>query len=596
MNTGEFAMNEELWRRAEELFHAALERAPEARRAFLNEACAEDHELRQQVEMLVSKDEQAGSLLEKPVLANVTATVGARASLVGRQFGPYRILSLLGAGGMGEVYRAHDSKLGRDVAIKTLRDEFARDPERLARFRGEARTLASLNHPHIAAIYGLEESGVVDCLVMELVEGEALAARLKKGPLPMELVLRYGEQIADALAASHAKGIIHRDLKPANVMVTKSGVKVLDFGLAKTQAPGEALTRENAVIGTPGYMAPEQIEGKEADARSDIYSLGLVLHEMATAKRAIHSEPLHPLALDRIVKTCLASDPDDRWQSARDVMLALRQSSGLVPMIPPLRKVAWMVAAAAVAGVAALALVHFHEAPPIAQPMRLQVPVPEGMTNQLLPVCDFTGRPQGCFQRGCARRPAAPVGQRAGFARAQAFSRYGASRVDFAAVLVAGQSVRRLCRRREVEEDGSSGRAATGHLRYTGRGRRRLEQGWRDHIGKKQHWSSAAMPGGRWTGIADHGSGPRRNSAPLAPISAGRPSFPLQPGSEYAREDGRLRWFSGREARRAKPEASAAHGSASVLHSVGYRGSRLAVVHARRHLNGATVRSREACP
>jgi serine/threonine protein kinase len=159
-------MKQERWRRAEELFHAALEQPAEARRAFLDEACGEDHELRQQVEVLVSKDEHAGSLLERPVLSDITAMLVAHGSLVGRKSGSYQILSLLGAGGMGEVYRAHDSKLGRDVAIKTLPPEFARDPERLVRFRREARALASLNHPNIAAIYGLEEFADVDCLVL----------------------------------------------------------------------------------------------------------------------------------------------------------------------------------------------------------------------------------------------------------------------------------------------------------------------------------------------------------------------------------------------------------------------------------------------
>ena len=172
-------MNQELWRKVEEVFHAALERAPEAREAFLEEACSEDTGLRRQVELLLIKEKQAGSFLETPATEDATATLTAAHPMLGRQLGPYRIVALLGAGGMGEVYRAHDSKLGRDVAIKTLPAAFARDPDRLARFRREARTLASLNHPNIAAIYGLDESGDVDCLVMELVEGETL-----RGPLP----------------------------------------------------------------------------------------------------------------------------------------------------------------------------------------------------------------------------------------------------------------------------------------------------------------------------------------------------------------------------------------------------------------------------
>ena len=378
-------MNQELWRRVEEIFHAALERAPEARAAFLDSVCSDDPDLRRQVEMLLVKQEQAGSFLETAAIEDPTVT--ATASLLGRQFGPYRIVSPLGAGGMGEVYRAHDNKLGRDVAIKTLPREFARDPERLARFRREARTLASLNHPNIAAIYGLETGGgleeSVDCLVLELVEGETLAARLKKGPLRMELVLRYGAEIANALAAAHARGIVHRDLKPANIMVTKSGIKILDFGLAKMQAPGEALTETNAIMGTPAYMAPEQFEGKQADARSDIYSFGLVLYEMATGKRAVQSDlqPLQPPALDHIVKTCLATEPDDRWHSAYDIKLAFGQSSSFVPvgrtaMASRSRFLSALMAVLLVA-VTALAFLYFREGSQEERVMRLSIPVPE---------------------------------------------------------------------------------------------------------------------------------------------------------------------------------------------------------------------------
>jgi serine/threonine protein kinase len=258
-------MNQEFWRKVEDIFHAALERAPETRQPFLDKACNRDSGLRRQVELLLAKEEQAGSFLERPALGDSTV---AR-SLLGRQVGPYRIASPLGAGGMGEVYRAHDSKLGRDVAIKTLPAEFAQDSERLARFRREARTLASLNHPNIAAIYGIEESGEVDCLVLELVEGETL-----RGPLSVEKALDCASQIADALEAAHDKGIIHRDLKPANVKVNPQGrVKVLDFGLAKAiwGAEGDQdllhstvrgiETLAGHIVGTPGYMSPEQSHG-----------------------------------------------------------------------------------------------------------------------------------------------------------------------------------------------------------------------------------------------------------------------------------------------------------------------------------------------
>jgi serine/threonine protein kinase len=263
-------MDQERWRRVEELFHAALERGPEARQAFLEVACGGDSDLRRQVELLLSKEQEAGSFLETPAIRDTTVTHTSTGTLLGRQFGPYRILSPLGAGGMGEVYRAHDSKLGRDVAIKTLPAEFAGDPDRLARFRREAHTLASLNHPNIAAIYGLEDYGGIDCLVLELVEGATL-----RGPLPIERALDYARQVAEALEAAHAIGIIHRDLKPANVKVTTQGrVKVLDFGLAKAisgpdpnQDLSQAATLTGAetlvgnIVGTPGYMSPEQARG-----------------------------------------------------------------------------------------------------------------------------------------------------------------------------------------------------------------------------------------------------------------------------------------------------------------------------------------------
>jgi eukaryotic-like serine/threonine-protein kinase len=307
-------MKQEHWLRVEELFHAVLERAPEARGTFLDRACGEDVELRRQVEMLVSTDENAGSLLERPVLADATAKPEVRGWLLGRQFGPYRILSTLGSGGMGEVYRAHDSKLGRDVAIKTLPREFARDPERLARFRREARTLASLNHPNIAAIYGLEESGEVDCLVLELVEGDTLC-----GTLPIPRALDYAQQVAEGLETAHDKGIIHRDLKPTNVKVTPQGrVKVLDFGLAKaiwgTEGNSEPLktatvtgvgTMAGHIVGTPGYMSPEQARGGEVDQRTDIWAFGCLLFELLAGKRAFAGD-----TVPQTIAAVLEGEPD----------------------------------------------------------------------------------------------------------------------------------------------------------------------------------------------------------------------------------------------------------------------------------------------
>jgi serine/threonine protein kinase/Tol biopolymer transport system component len=298
-------MNQDLWRKVEELFHAALERAPEGRQAFLDAACGGDTEQRRQVEFLLAKEEQA------------TVTLPAARSLLGRQVGPYRIVSPLGAGGMGEVYRAHDSKLGRDVALKTLPAEFVRDPDRLARFRREARTLASLNHPNIAAIYGLEESEEADCLVLELVEGETL-----HGPLPIQTALDRACQVALALEAAHDKGIIHRDLKPANVKVTPQGkVKVLDFGLAKAIWAAEAnqdlsqsatltgvQTHAGHIVGTPGYMSPEQARGQDVDKRTDIWAFGCLLYELLTGKRVFQGE-----TVSDTIAAVLEREPD--WQA-----------------------------------------------------------------------------------------------------------------------------------------------------------------------------------------------------------------------------------------------------------------------------------------
>ena len=275
----------------------------------------------------------------------------------GTTLGPYKILAPLGAGGMGEVYRAHDSRLGRDVAIKVLPAHLAATPEVRARFEREARTVSQLNHPHICTLFDVGHQDGVDYLVMELLEGETLAHRLEKGPLPVAEVLSLGQQIAGALDRAHRAGVVHRDLKPGNVMLTKGVAKLMDFGLARThglapvagaltQSPtvAQPLTAEGTIVGTFQYMAPEQLEGKEADARSDLWGLGCVLYEMATGARAFAGgtqasliaaimagapramtelQPVTPPALERIVRRCLAKDRDERFANAGDLGFAL---------------------------------------------------------------------------------------------------------------------------------------------------------------------------------------------------------------------------------------------------------------------------------
>jgi serine/threonine protein kinase len=319
----------------------------------------------------------------------------------GTRLGPYEILAQLGAGGMGEVYRARDTRLERIVAIKVLLDQLSGSAEVRQRFEREAKAISQLSHPHICALYDVGRQDGVEYLVMEYLEGETLADRLVNGPLPLNQMLRYGAEIADALDKAHRQGIVHRDLKPGNVMLTKTGVKLLDFGLAKAIAPEEPtsdltsnataaapsdLTREGTILGILSYIAPEQLEGKEVGARTDIFALGATLYEMATGRKAfsassraslisviLRDEPapistIQPItlhALDRAVRKCLAKDPEDRWQSASDLRsglwwIAESTSQTEVPLTVAARKVgrplvAWTLAAVlAVIAVAAL--------------------------------------------------------------------------------------------------------------------------------------------------------------------------------------------------------------------------------------------------
>jgi Tol biopolymer transport system component/predicted Ser/Thr protein kinase len=296
----------------------------------------------------------------------------------GRRFGPYEILDLIGSGGMGEVYRARDTRLDRTVAIKVLTVAASNRPKARERFERERRAISSLSHPHICAVYDVGHEDGIDYIVMEYLEGEPLSRRLA-GSLRLEHALRYAVEIASALAAAHRAGIVHRDLKPGNVMLTASGAKLLDFGLAKllhdpsSDATADAITVEGQMVGTLAYMSPEQVEGRAADARSDVFSFGTMLHEMLTHQRAFDGSSAHVIAailssqppapstiqtlcppeVDHLVARCLAKDADERWQDARDLHLELKWAAARVPAAKTLgrrslRPLAWALAAALV--------------------------------------------------------------------------------------------------------------------------------------------------------------------------------------------------------------------------------------------------------
>jgi Tol biopolymer transport system component len=341
-------MQAERWKQVEELYQAAVAQPAENRAAFLEQACPNDPQLRAEVQSLL--DQQADSFLESgPVPAIRTLTAGAR-------LGNFEIVELLGRGGMGEVWRARDSRLKRDVAIKVLPTALARDPDRIARFEREARAASALNHPNIVSVYDIGRDNDTYWIVSELVRGDTLRRAIEAGPLPAPKAIEIAAQVAAGLAAAHAAGLVHRDLKPDNIMVTRDGhVKILDFGLAKQRRPAPDATTadptdEGMVLGTAGYMSPEQVRGEAADHRSDLFSFGVVLHEMLSGRRAfsggssvevmhaiLKDEPAElpstvPPALARIVRRCLEKDPDRRFQSTADLGFALHPSA---PALPP---------------------------------------------------------------------------------------------------------------------------------------------------------------------------------------------------------------------------------------------------------------------
>jgi serine/threonine protein kinase len=349
-------MTPEQWQQVERLYHLALERPAEDRGAFLSETCGHDRELRREVESLLAHSDSRTIGFEQGALAKAAQLISTTdvAPMIGRRFGVYELEELIGAGGMGEVYRARDTRLSRDVAIKILPAAFKTDAACIARFEREAQVLASLKHPHIGAVHGLEEADGFSALVMELVDGEDLSDRLARGPLPGSEALTIARQIAEALEAAHEQGIIHRDLKPANIRIRRDGnVKVLDFGLAKSIAPlkgAPVLTTMSApagaAMGTPAYMSPEQARGEAASRESDVWAFGVVLYEMLTGtspfarpttaetlSRVLTTAPDEsllppdtPAGVRRLIRRCLDKDPRRRWHHLGDARVEIDEA------------------------------------------------------------------------------------------------------------------------------------------------------------------------------------------------------------------------------------------------------------------------------
>jgi TolB-like protein/Tfp pilus assembly protein PilF/predicted Ser/Thr protein kinase len=369
-------MTPEHWQEIRNLLHSAMQLKVTERPAFLDQHCCNDPELRQELEaLLAAEGELDSSFLESPAIEQVAANPASSSNLsvlaAGTRLGPYVVQSLLGAGGMGEVYRARDTRLDRTVALKVIPRALAPDAVRRQRFEREARAISSLQHPNICTLYDVGSQQGTDYLVMEYLEGETLAARLTSGPLPLDLTLRYASEVADALEAAHRRGIVHRDLKPANIFITTHGEsKVLDFGLAKldetkpssetptaltANANAKGLTTPGVAMGTVAYMSPEQARGEELDGRTDIFSLGAVLYEMATGKAAFSGKtsavvfkaildetpkppskinPSLPPQLDQIVEKVLEKDRDLRYQSAKELAVDLRRLTNPSPATP----------------------------------------------------------------------------------------------------------------------------------------------------------------------------------------------------------------------------------------------------------------------
>lgn len=450
-------MNEERWRMAKEIYQSLVGQEPSQRDAYLTEACAGDELLRKDVESLIACRYEAEDLMASPAMEAVASELARdpEADLCGRMVLHYQVKEKIGAGGMGVVYRATDMRLHREVAMKALPAVFASDPERLTRFEREARLLATLSHPNVAAIHGLEEWEGKRFIVMELAGGETLAARIAKGPVPLEESMKIALQIAEALENAHEKGIIHRDLKPANIKITAEGkVKLLDFGLAKAfqgemsavdamKSPTltDPMTRPGLILGTAAYMAPEQAQGKSVDKRADIWAFGCILYECLTGRRAFGGDAVTetlaavlkdapdwialpnntPPGLHRLLRRCLQKDPRQRLNAIGDARLEIDDAqitppeaksnigqSGSAPPPARLQPLPWVLAGLLAAILAVVAAVWAPWRKPLSPaPMHLSVKLGANLTlaGQLSYVASS---PDGAVIAFVAREAAAP--------------------------------------------------------------------------------------------------------------------------------------------------------------------------------------------